>query len=602
MEYESTKLIIEGIAIVVLYIITMIVLIAVKKEAWIQEYPAKVREVYLAGRQEGTEDRQTKEKYFGRLFVKKIIALVIYVAVMLVLAMTVEYTEIFLTESFLGLFIIWPAVTLAEALFLDVLFIGHCKKIRLPGTESLKEEYKGIYKKALKDIGIGLAFGVIVYWILFCINMAVLGFKLYETKQEIAVLEKELEEIRNGKYRGNQAGGTSESNEEPYDWDAAFAEMEESANELNEIADQFAEIVDKLQCVVEYKEENEDAAHINDGRVIVRERPVFAGESLWSIAQKVYGDPYKWTDIYEANRTLLGDNPSLLYRNQFLTIPDNGADDYTGYDYCYNEVVKETGEWEGLTEYIAPDCGYEVQNCIFYYNLPEGNGESIRVCYPKLISLNGKDVTAINEGIRQRALINADNLLMNRNEELAHRLATREEYCLEYTQDQTNYIITYLDENTISVVFQDYLFEGSIYAEYLELRSYVADINTGRRYKSTGLLTGLEDGKLAEAVHKEILAFYEKEEKEFQTWAFTEIMTPELINETLQTGVSVEGRYYSDVYLTPDGVGIAFTYRMNKKVEGNEYAKILRGWKAITIPREEAQEYLTDALVWGHLK
>lgn len=596
MEYESTKLIIEGIAIVVLYIITMIVLIAVKKEAWIHEYPDKVREAYREGRQEDAENRQTKEKYFGRLFIKKIIALVIYVAVMLIFAMTVEYTEIFLTENFLGLYIIWPAVTLAEAIFLDVLFVGHCKKMRLPGTETLKEEYKGIYKKALKDIGIGLAFGVIVYWVLFCINMAVLGFKIHETKQEIAVLEKELEEIRNGKYRGNQAGGSSDSNEEPYDWDAAFAEMEESANELNEIADQFARIVENIQQVVEYKEENVDAEHLNDGRVINRERPVFAGESLWSIAQKVYGDPYKWTDIYEANRTLLGDNPSLLYRNQFLTIPDNGADDYTGYDYCYDEVVRGTGDWEGLTEYIAPDCGYEVQNCIFYYNIPESNGESFRICYPKLISLDGKDMTAVNEGIRQRALINADYLLMNRDEELAHNLATDERYSLEWTQDQVNYVITYLDEDTISVVFQYYVFEGSIYAEYLQLRSYVADINTGKRYKTTELLTGLEDGKLAECVNEEIIAFYEKEEKEFQTWAFTEVMTPELINETLQTGLIVDGRYYSNVYLTPDGVGIGFTYRMNKEVNG--YSKILRGWKAITIPREDVQEYLTDAPVW----
>ena len=113
MEYESTKLIIEGITIVVLYIITMIVLIAVKKEAWIHEYPHKVREAYRAGRQEDAENRQSKEKYFGRLFIKKIIALVIYVAVMLIFAMTVEYTEIFLTENFLGLYSIWPAVTLA---------------------------------------------------------------------------------------------------------------------------------------------------------------------------------------------------------------------------------------------------------------------------------------------------------------------------------------------------------------------------------------------------------------------------------------------------------------------------------------------------------
>ncbi len=598
MEYESTKLIIEGITIVVLYIITMIVLIAVKKEAWIHEYPDKVREAYRAGRQEDAENRQTKEKYFGRLFIKKIIALVIYAVVMLVFAMTVEYTEIFLTENFLGLFIIWPAVTLAEAIFLDVLFIGHCKKMRLPGTETLKEEYKGIYKKALKDIGIGLAFGVIVYWVLFCINMVVLQVKVYETKQEIAVLEKELEELRSGS--SNKDDSEYDLWEEPAEstyWDEQMEQLEESSNELNEIADQFAQIVENIQQVVEYKEENVDAEHLNDGRVIVRERPVFAGESLWSIAQKVYGDPYKWTDIYEANRTLLGDNPSLLYRNQFLTIPDNEADDYTGYDYCYDEVVRGTGDWEGLTEYIAPDCGYEVQNCIFYYNIPESDGESFRICYPKLISLDGKDMTAVNEGIRQRALINADYLLMNRNEELAHNLATDERYSLEWTQDQVNYVITYLDEDTISVVFQDYVFEGSIYAEYLELRSFVADINTGKRYKTTELLTGLEDGKLASRVNEEILAFYEKEEKEFQTWAFTEVMTPELINETLQTGLIVDGRYYSNVYLTPDGVGIGFTYRMNKEVNG--YSKILRGWKAITIPKEEAQEYLTDAPVWG---
>ena len=128
----------------------------------------------------------------------------------------------------------------------------------------------------------------------------------------------------------------------------------------------------------------------------------------------------------------------------------------------------------------------------------------------------------------------------------------------------------------------------------------MADINTGRRYKTTELLTGLEDGKLASRVNEEILAFYEKEEKEFQTWAFTEVMTPELINETLQTGLIVDGRYYSNVYLTPDGVGIGFTYRMNKEVNG--YSKILRGWKAITIPRDEAREYLTDAPVWAYWK
>lgn len=597
MEYESTKLIIEGIAVCILYIVTMVVLIMRQKESWIQEYPDKVQDVYLEGRIDASEIKKTKKNYLGRLFTKKVIALGIYVAVTLVVMCTVEYKAIFLTENFLGCFLIWPVVTLVEALFLDVLIIGHWKRIRLPGTEALKAEYKGIYKKALKDVLLGLLFLFVVYWVFFCISMVALQIKVYKTQQELVVLERELEELQNGSEKEDDGDLSIWNNEaESSLWDEETNELQESADELNEIANEFEEVVKNIQQVVEYKEENVDATHLNDGRVITRERPVFAGESLWSIAQKVYGDPYMWTDIYEANRTLLGEDPSLLYKDQYLTLPDTGEYDYTGYEYCYEEAVKETWDWEGLTEYIAPDCGYEVQNCVFYYDFPESNGEAFRICYPKLISLNGKDMTAINEGIRQRALVNADYLLMNRDEELAQKLATDERYSNNWTQDQVNYVITYLDEDTISVVFQYYVFEGSIYAEYLELRSYVADINTGKRYKTTELLTGLEDGKVAEMVNEEILAFYEKEEKEFQKWAFTEVMTPELINETLQTGLIVDGRYYSNVYLTSDGVGIGFTYRMNKEVNG--YSKILRGWKAITIPKEEVQEYLTDASVW----
>ena len=194
----------------------------------------------------------------------------------------------------------------------------------------------------------------------------------------------------------------------------------------------------------------------------------------------------------------------------------------------------------------------------------------------------------------------ADYFLINRSEEFAQKLDNDENYSEKWTQDQVNYIITYLDQDTISVVFQHYLFEGNIYAEYLELNSYTADINTGINYKSTELLTNLEDGKIAEKINTEILAFYQKNNSEFQTWAFTEVITPELINETLQTAQVVEGRYYCNTFITPDGVGVGITYRMNKKI--GEYSKILRGWKTVTIPTEEIKEYLTAAPVLKNLK
>ncbi len=45
------------------------------------------------------------------------------------------------------------------------------------------------------------------------------------------------------------------------------------------------------------------------------------GESLWTIAADVIGDPSLWPAIYRANRDQIKD-PQLLYPGQRLTIPE----------------------------------------------------------------------------------------------------------------------------------------------------------------------------------------------------------------------------------------------------------------------------------------
>lgn len=44
-------------------------------------------------------------------------------------------------------------------------------------------------------------------------------------------------------------------------------------------------------------------------------------DSLWKIAKKAYGDPYKWPVIYRANEDKIG-NPNLIYPGQELHIPE----------------------------------------------------------------------------------------------------------------------------------------------------------------------------------------------------------------------------------------------------------------------------------------
>lgn len=48
---------------------------------------------------------------------------------------------------------------------------------------------------------------------------------------------------------------------------------------------------------------------------------VVKGDSLWSIAKKFYGNGSKYTVIYNANKSVIGGNPNLIYQGQVLTIP-----------------------------------------------------------------------------------------------------------------------------------------------------------------------------------------------------------------------------------------------------------------------------------------
>ncbi len=48
---------------------------------------------------------------------------------------------------------------------------------------------------------------------------------------------------------------------------------------------------------------------------------VVKGDCLWNIAKKFYGNGSKYSVIYNANRSVVGGNPNLIYPGQVLTIP-----------------------------------------------------------------------------------------------------------------------------------------------------------------------------------------------------------------------------------------------------------------------------------------
>ena len=45
------------------------------------------------------------------------------------------------------------------------------------------------------------------------------------------------------------------------------------------------------------------------------------GDNLWAISKKLLGSGSRYTELYEANKSIIGSNPNLIYPGQTFTIP-----------------------------------------------------------------------------------------------------------------------------------------------------------------------------------------------------------------------------------------------------------------------------------------
>lgn len=44
------------------------------------------------------------------------------------------------------------------------------------------------------------------------------------------------------------------------------------------------------------------------------------GDTLWDICKTFYGDPFKWTELYEKNKAVIGNNPHYILPGQVIEI------------------------------------------------------------------------------------------------------------------------------------------------------------------------------------------------------------------------------------------------------------------------------------------
>lgn len=53
------------------------------------------------------------------------------------------------------------------------------------------------------------------------------------------------------------------------------------------------------------------------------------GDSLWAIAEKLWGDGSRWRELYRANKDIIGGDPGLIYPGQEFTIPGTESEKET---------------------------------------------------------------------------------------------------------------------------------------------------------------------------------------------------------------------------------------------------------------------------------
>ncbi len=249
-------------------------------------------------------------------------------------------------------------------------------------------------------------------------------------------------------------------------------------------------------------------------------------------------------------------------------------------DFWANEPEEE--EPLVLNPYVDDDIPYHIEESSFtdYYHDDETYID-FEVYYPQLIGTGSDFEGQINFLIRNRAMQNTEDFYLHPTEYNKEQWADNDYL---YLSSLVDYQIAYMDEDFVSIVMRDHYFWGSIFGEFEDM--YTLNIN-------------LKDGTVYE-----IADFINVDEDFTDMWI--EIMleeepdcTPllnlksEYFTEMLLSGDWVDGRYYTNFFVSADGVHMELVYHYR-----DEEHFITRGWVNAPFPTESLTPYARDCSLW----
>lgn len=251
---------------------------------------------------------------------------------------------------------------------------------------------------------------------------------------------------------------------------------------------------------------------------------------------------------------------------------------------------EQIGGMQAIPESIDEHTGYELTEDSYILN-PEDTETTrttiaFEILYPQISGLKDADVQEkVNEELKKCAMETADNIYFTPTEEIKEIVLGEQNPVLA---SYVEYKVTYLTEDIISVVYQDYYYEGSQNNYHLGFRTRNINLNDGSVYEVKDIV------KLSDRFIKEWA-------EEMRDEADTDKLLKELSENEMKDVLSdkdLGGVYYDNFFLDKEGIEIGLCFKYPADDENDA------GYSWVTAPFDwdDIKEYKTDSSFWSLVK
>lgn len=283
------------------------------------------------------------------------------------------------------------------------------------------------------------------------------------------------------------------------------------------------------------------------------------------------------------------ENPSSLYNWE-----DGGgsADDwYEQMPYFSDEGnLDEAEEDSGLNAidgYVSNEADYEIKEENYNY-IPDDTTSTViqfDVYYPQIEGLSESVQKKVNQTLENCAMETVDKLYLNPSQEMKEKVLSEDSPVLA---SLVEYKVTYQGKDMLSVVFQDYGYEGSINDSHTALRCVNVNLTDGTIYDVKDIVE-LND----EFIDLWLSGMRDEADEE----TLLSELTEEEMKEVLE-GDSKDGCYDDNFFVDADGIEIGLSFRYPDTSKANT------GFAWVTAPFEldDLKPYETDSSLWKLLE